>query len=81
MNKSGRGSGIIEGMDDISQEHRLKKSANSKGSNIHTNPTLTAINTAILTDTTLSDNAKHALIELMRVAYKAMVSRASLRPA
>lgn len=32
--------------------------------------TLAKICTAILTDTTLSDNAKHALIELMRVAYE-----------
>lgn len=45
------------------------------------NPTLTAINTAISTDTTLSDNAKHALIELMRVAYEevAVICRISSR--
>lgn len=40
----------------------------------YTPPTLTAINTAILNDKTLSDNAKHALIELMRVAYEEVVS-------
>ncbi len=36
--------------------------------------TLAQIFTAILNDKTLSDNAKHALIELMRVAYEEVVS-------
>lgn len=37
------------------------------------NPTLTAINDAILCDKTLSEQAKQALIELMRVAYEEVV--------
>lgn len=40
-------------------------------------PTLIAINTAISTDTTLSDNAKHALIELMRVAYEEVIKNSA----
>lgn len=37
---------------------------------LHEPPTLTKINTAILSDNSLSDEHKTALIELMRVAYE-----------
>ena len=37
---------------------------------LNPNPTLAKINTAILSDSSLSDEHKTALIELMRVAYE-----------
>jgi hypothetical protein len=39
--------------------------------------TLSAINDAILNDKTLSEHAKHALIELMRVAYEEVIKNSA----